>query len=126
MIRNGYLGLALVFILLAVFLEARLAFWVSLGIPISILGSFIFLPFMNVSINLITMFAFIITLGIVVDDAIVVGENIYYHRQSGLDWFDAARAGRPGNRDAHYLQRADQHGGLYADDVYSRLYGQNL
>jgi len=93
MLRNGYLGLALVFILLAVFLEARLAFWVSLGIPISILGSFIFLPFMNVSINLITMFAFIITLGIVVDDAIVVGENVYSYRQSGLGWFDAAVRG---------------------------------
>ncbi len=93
MLRNGYLGLALVFILLAVFLEARLAFWVSLGIPISILGSFIFLPFMNVSINLITMFAFIVTLGIVVDDAIVVGENIYYYRQNGMGWFDAAVRG---------------------------------
>ena len=93
MMRNGYLGLALVFILLAVFLEARLAFWVSLGIPVSILGSFVILPFMNVSINLITMFAFIITLGIVVDDAIVVGENIYFYRQSGLGWFEAAVRG---------------------------------
>ena len=93
MMRNGYLGLALVFILLAVFLEARLAFWVSLGIPVSILGSFVILPFMNVSINLITMFAFIITLGIVVDDAIVVGENIYFYRQSGLGWFEASVRG---------------------------------
>jgi multidrug efflux pump subunit AcrB len=93
MMNNGYLGLALVFILLAVFLEARLAFWVSLGIPVSILGSFIFLPLMNVSINLITLFAFIITLGIVVDDAIVVGENVYFYRQSGLGWFEAAVRG---------------------------------
>ena len=93
MMRNGYLGLALVFILLAVFLEARLAFWVSLGIPISILGSFIVLSFINVSINLITMFAFIVTLGIVVDDAVVVGENVYYYRQSGLGWFEAAVRG---------------------------------
>ncbi len=93
MMRNGYLGLGLVFILLAIFLEARLAFWVSLGIPISILGSFLFLPFMAVSINVISMFAFIITLGIVVDDAIVVGENIYYHRQNGMPWFDAAVRG---------------------------------
>jgi len=93
MMRNGYLGLGLVFILLAIFLEARLAFWVSLGIPISILGSFIFLPSLGVSINVISMFAFIITLGIVVDDAIVVGENIYYHRQNGLAWFEAALRG---------------------------------
>jgi len=66
-------------VLLAIFLEARLAFWVSLGIPISIFGSFLLLPLMGVSINIISMFAFIITLGIVVDDAIVVGENIYHH-----------------------------------------------
>ena len=93
MMRNGYLGLGLVFILLAIFLEARLAFWVSLGIPISILGSFLFLPLMDVSINLISMFAFIITLGIVVDDAIVVGENVYYLRQNGKTWFEAALQG---------------------------------
>jgi multidrug efflux pump subunit AcrB len=93
MMRNGYLGLGLVFILLAIFLEARLAFWVSLGIPISILGSFLFLHSMDVSINIISMFAFIITLGIVVDDAIVVGENIYYHRQNGLAWYEAAVRG---------------------------------
>ena len=93
MLRNGYLGLGLVFVLLAIFLEARLAFWVSLGIPISFLGSLLFLPAMGVSINMISMFAFIVTLGIVVDDAIVVGENIYYYRQSGLGWFPAAVRG---------------------------------
>jgi multidrug efflux pump subunit AcrB len=90
LIRNGLLGLCLVFILLAVFLEARLAFWVSLGIPISFLGSMLILPGMGISINMVSMFAFIVTLGIVVDDAIVVGENIYYHRQSGLSWLEAA------------------------------------
>lgn len=90
MLRNGYLGLALVFILLAVFLEPRLAFWVSLGIPISILGSLFFIPMAGVSINLISMFAFIITLGIVVDDAIVAGENMFHHRQNGKPWFRAA------------------------------------
>ncbi|MGD8993393.1 MAG: efflux RND transporter permease subunit [Desulfobacterales bacterium] len=93
MLRNGYLGLGLVFILLAIFLEARLAFWVSLGIPISILGSFIFLSTIGSSINIVSMFAFIVTLGIVVDDAIVVGENIYHHRQRGLAWFEAAIRG---------------------------------
>ena len=93
MLRNGYLGLGLVFVLLAIFLEARLAFWVSLGIPISILGSFLFLPAMGVSINMISLFAFIVTLGIVVDDAIVAGENIYQYRQSGLSWFEAAVRG---------------------------------
>ena len=93
MLRNGYLGLGLVFILLAIFLEARLAFWVSLGIPISILGSFLFLPHVGSSINIVSMFAFIVTLGIVVDDAIVVGEIIYHYRQSGLAWFEAAVRG---------------------------------
>ncbi|MFW6455952.1 MAG: efflux RND transporter permease subunit [Desulfohalobiaceae bacterium] len=91
--KNAYLGLALVFILLALFLEARLAFWVSLGIPISFLGSFIFLAGTSFSLNMITMFAFIVTLGIVVDDAIVVGENIYHHRRQGLGMLQAAATG---------------------------------
>jgi multidrug efflux pump subunit AcrB len=93
MLRNGSFGLCLVFILLAIFLEPRLAFWVSLGIPISILGSLLFLPAAGVSINVMSMFAFIITLGIVVDDAIVAGENMYHHRQSGKPWLQAAVAG---------------------------------
>ncbi len=90
MLRNGYIGLALVFILLAIFLEPRLAFWVSLGIPISIFGAFLVLPSLDVTINIVSMFAFIVTLGIVVDDAVVAGENIYHHRQRGKPWFDAA------------------------------------
>ena len=93
MLNNGYLGLSLVFILLAIFLEARLAFWVSLGIPVSFLGSFLILPVFGVSFNLVSMFAFIVTLGIVVDDAIVVGENVYYHHQTGVPWFEAAVRG---------------------------------
>jgi multidrug efflux pump subunit AcrB len=90
MLRNGYLGLGLVFILLALFLEVRLAFWVSLGIPISFLGSFLLLPTLGISINMVSMFAFIVTLGIVVDDAIVVGENVYFYRQQGMPKLEAA------------------------------------
>ncbi|NCC26053.1 MAG: efflux RND transporter permease subunit, partial [Deltaproteobacteria bacterium] len=93
LLRNGFMGLALVFIFLALFLEARLAFWVSLGIPISFLGSFVLLPSMDVSVNMISLFAFIITLGIVVDDAIVVGENVYSFRKKGLGPMQAAVAG---------------------------------
>lgn len=93
MVRNGLIGLGLVFILLAVFLEARLAFWVSLGIPISFLGSLLILSPLGASINMITMFAFIIALGIVVDDAIVSGENIYHYRQQGLPWLKSAIRG---------------------------------
>lgn len=90
LLSNAYIGLSLVFIFLALFLDIRLAFWVSLGIPISFLGAFVFLPFTDFSINMITMFAFIITLGIVVDDAIVVGENVFYHRNLGKSNVQAA------------------------------------
>jgi multidrug efflux pump subunit AcrB len=93
LIKNGFFGLGLVFICLAMFLEPRLAIWVSLGILISFLGSIFFLKLSNVSINMVSMFAFIVTLGIVVDDAIIVGENIYYHRQQGEPWFNAAVTG---------------------------------
>ncbi|MEN8753350.1 MAG: efflux RND transporter permease subunit, partial [Desulfobacterales bacterium] len=90
LIKNGFMGLGLVFVLLALFLETRLAFWVALGIPISFLGSLLLLPTMDVSINMVSMFAFIVTLGIVVDDAIVVGENVYHHHQRGVPWLEAA------------------------------------
>jgi len=90
LVKNGFMGLGLVFILLALFLEIRLAFWVALGIPISFMGSLLVLPAMGVSINMVSMFAFIVTLGIVVDDAIVVGENVYHHHQRGVSWFKAA------------------------------------
>jgi multidrug efflux pump subunit AcrB len=93
LVKNGFMGLGLVFILLALFLEIRLAFWVALGIPISFLGSLLFLPAMGVSINMVSMFAFIVTLGIVVDDAIVVGENVYHHHQRGVSWFEASVLG---------------------------------
>lgn len=90
LIKNGLLGLALVFLFLALFLEPRLAFWVSLGILVSFLGSFFFLRTVDLSINMVSMFAFIVTLGIVVDDAIIVGENIYYHHQQGESWLKSA------------------------------------
>ena len=91
--QNGYLGLILVFVLLGVFLEPRLAFWVTMGIPISFLGALLFLPSMGVSINMMSMFAFIVALGIVVDDAIVVGENIYSYRSRGYPFLKAAVLG---------------------------------
>jgi multidrug efflux pump subunit AcrB len=91
--RNALQGLVLVFIFLALFLETRLAFWVSLGIPISFLGSFLFLGPTDFSINMISMFAFIVTLGIVVDDAVVVGENVYYWKRQGYSSLQASTAG---------------------------------
>ena len=83
LLRNGFIGLCLVLIILSTFLEFKLAFWVAMGIPTSFLGSLLFLPFFDVSINMVSMFAFILALGIVVDDAIVAGENIYEARLSG-------------------------------------------
>jgi multidrug efflux pump subunit AcrB len=90
LLRNAYVGLALVLLTLGLFLEMRLAFWVTLGIPISFAGGLLFLPAADISINMISLFAFIVTLGIVVDDAIVAGESIYKHRQDGKPFLRAA------------------------------------
>jgi multidrug efflux pump subunit AcrB len=93
LMRNAYSGLVLVVICLALFLEIRLAFWVAMGIPVSFLGAMLLMPMLGVSINMITLFAFILTLGIVVDDAIVVSEAVYNRRQSGLPRLQAAILG---------------------------------
>jgi multidrug efflux pump subunit AcrB len=90
LVRNAMIGLVLVFITLSLFLEIRLALWVMLGIPISFCGALLFMPAIDVSINMISLFAFIMALGIVVDDAIVIGENIYEHRQTGKPYLQAA------------------------------------
>ncbi len=91
--RNGLQGLLLVFIVLALFLELRLAFWVALGIPVAILGAGFVLLATGQTLNMLTMFAFLMALGIVVDDAIVIGENIYAKRLEGLNFVDAAVVG---------------------------------
>ena len=91
--ENAYLGLGLVLIVLALFLKPKLAAWVSLGIPISFMGGFWLLPLFDVSINMISLFTFILVLGIVVDDAIVVGENIHIYLKRGLSGVDAALEG---------------------------------
>ncbi len=83
-------GLILVLISLALFLNLRLAFWVASDIPTSFLGSFLLLSLVGMSINMITLFAFIIVLGMVVDDAIVVGENVYERRANGEDPLSAS------------------------------------
>ncbi len=94
LLKNAYIGLVLVLVCLGLFLEIRLAFWVTLGIPISFIGSLIFLPLIpNASINMISLFAFILTLGMVVDDAIVVGESIFKKRRDGLPPMRAAIEG---------------------------------
>lgn len=93
LLRNMAIGLILVSILLGVFLNLRLAFWVTLGIPISFAAGICVLPRLDVSINMISLFAFITVLGIVVDDAIIVGENIFRKQEEGLEPLDGAVQG---------------------------------
>lgn len=88
--ENGLQGGIIVFLLLAMFLNLRLAFWVAMGIPISVMGAGIGLYVMGDTLNMLTMFAFLMAVGIVVDDAIVIGENIYAHRLMGKSNLQAA------------------------------------
>ncbi|MFO7963503.1 MAG: efflux RND transporter permease subunit [Desulfobacterales bacterium] len=91
--RNALMGYALVFILLLVFLDLKLAFWTSMGIPISFLGGLLFVALFGMSFNMITLFALIVVLGIVVDDAIVTGESIFSEQESGRRHKEAAVSG---------------------------------
>lgn len=82
LVRNGVLGFALVFLFLVIMLDLRLALWVAMGVPISFLGAFLFFEPFGVNINMISLFGLIIVLGVVVDDAVVVGENIITEQES--------------------------------------------
>ncbi len=90
---NGLMGIILVLLFLSLFLNPRIAFWVAVGIPFSMLGMFIILPFTSVTMNMLSLFALILVLGILVDDAIVVAENIYRHWQMGKTPVKAAIEG---------------------------------
>jgi multidrug efflux pump subunit AcrB len=90
---SAWQGALLVIGLLALFLRPSVAFWVCLGIPMSFMGAFLFMPLFDVSLNLMSLFAFILVLGIVVDDAIVTGENVYSHLERGEDPLQAAIKG---------------------------------
>ena len=83
MAKNGIIGMSVVFLMLYLFLNARLSFWAGMGIPISIAGALVILWGIGGTINMLSLFAFIMVLGVVVDDAIVVGEAIYVHRKLG-------------------------------------------
>ena len=83
LVRNGVLGFAMVFLFLVIMLDLRLATWVAMGVPISFLGALLFFAPFGVNINMISLFALIIVLGIVVDDAVVVGENIITEQEKG-------------------------------------------
>ncbi len=90
---SAIFGYVLVIGILSLFLRPSLAFWVALGIPIAFSGAFFLLPLMGITLNLITLFAFILVLGIVVDDAIVTGENVYQRMQAGENSLDATIRG---------------------------------
>ncbi len=86
-------GGILVLALLSLFLRPSIAFWVFIGIPVSFMGAFIMMPFFDITLNVISLFGFILVLGIVVDDAIVTGENIYTHLKTSESGEVAAISG---------------------------------
>ena len=90
LLENGGLGILLVLGLLSLFLNTRLAFWVAFGLPISFLGMLIFAGNFNITINIMSLFGMIVVIGILVDDAIVIAENIYKHYESGKSAEDSA------------------------------------
>ncbi len=81
--NSAWQGGLLVFLCLALFLRLQVAIWVCIGIPVSFMGALLLMPTMGVTINIVSLFAFILMLGIVVDDAIITGENIYSHMRRG-------------------------------------------
>ncbi|MBU1936089.1 efflux RND transporter permease subunit, partial [bacterium] len=93
LLRNGLWGYLLVMIILALFLEIRLAFFVAMGIGISFAGALLFMPAFNVSINMLSLFGFLLVLGVVVDDAIIVGENVFVHYRMGKPLIQASVEG---------------------------------
>ncbi len=93
LVDSAVMGFVLVLVVLSLFLRPSLAIWVALGVPIAFAGAFFLLPLGGVTLNIATMFAFILVLGIVVDDAIVTGENVYQHMQAGEDSLPAAIKG---------------------------------
>lgn len=93
LVRSAFMGLLLVFCLLVLFLRLRLAIWVSVGIAVSFMGALFLLPYLDGSINMISMFAFVLVLGIVVDDAIIVGERIFTHHRQGIFGLKASISG---------------------------------
>ena len=93
LIENGLMGLLLVFLALGLFLRIKLAMWVAVGLGVSFMGAFFVMQLMGISISMFSLMAMILALGIVVDDAIVVGENVHAEREGGADGLTAAVRG---------------------------------
>ena len=93
MISNGVIGLVLVIFVLTFFLNKEMAFWVSLGIPVAVMGVFFLMPAFDMTVNIISLLALIIVIGIIVDDGIIVAENIAKFREKGLSATEASIEG---------------------------------
>lgn len=93
LVTNAIQGGILVFLLLTLFLRPAIAFWVCVGIPVAFMGAFLLMPVVGITLNVISLFGFILVLGIVVDDAIVTGENIYSHLHTSESSLDAVIKG---------------------------------
>jgi len=93
LLRNGRGGLLLILVVLALFLKLRVALWVLVGVPVCFLGTLWLMPTLGVSVNMISLFGFILVLGVLVDDAIVIGESIYSHQRAGEDRLQSAIRG---------------------------------
>ena len=93
LLKNGVGGLGLVFLVLLLFLRPKLAMWVCVGIGVAFMGAFFLLQYTNTSLNMISLFAFLLILGIVVDDAIIVGESIHTYQTNGHPGSDGAFIG---------------------------------
>ena len=92
-LSNSLIGLTIVFLCLVAIFDLRLATWITIGIPLSFVGALLFFEIADMTINLSTIFAFFLMIGIVVDDAVVVGENIQAERQKGKNAVEASISG---------------------------------
>ena len=90
---SAFMGIASIIILLGLFLRPAVAFWVCLGVPVAFMGAFALMPYFGVTINLLTLYGFILVLGILVDDAIVTGERIHAYQQRGGTGLEGAIKG---------------------------------
>ena len=90
LLKNGLLGLLLIMITLALFLHIRLAFWVTVGLSVTFVGALTVMLILDVAISTISLFVFVLAIGIIVDDAIVVAENVYLERSRGASGLEAA------------------------------------
>ena len=93
LVTAGCLGFALVFVLLSLVFDFRISLWVAVGVPTSFLGAMLFFPAVDMTVNIVSIFALLLVIGIVVDDAVVVGESIATHQGQGLVGPAAAVAG---------------------------------